>query len=180
MSYFEKPWQPSQLIPPPTRARRHAFSVGIAAAAKRITVRFVHVPGCQRGKKNKHKKKEGKDEEGEEERKRPRHRRMRENKDIAQSGELLGSTLRSLKCLFDARERWQLFMCILCTCYFPHVCLCLCVCLVCRRGEERRGGGWRLESPEKQEVFSLAQPEDECVGVVKSPSTRLREQQQLV
>lgn len=134
----------------------------------------------ERKKKNKHKKKEGKDEEGEEERKRPRHRRMRENKDIAQSGELLGSTLRSLKCLFDARERWQLFMCILCTCYFPHVCLCLCVCLVCRRGEERRGGGWRLESPEKREVFSLAQPEDECVGVVKSPSTRLREQQQLV
>lgn len=37
--------------PPTTRARRHAFSVGIAAAAKRITVRFVHVPGCQRGKK---------------------------------------------------------------------------------------------------------------------------------
>ena len=169
---------------PPIRARRHAFLVGIAAVAKRISVRFVHVPGCQRGKKkNKHKKKEGKDEEREEEIKRPMHRRMRENKDIAQSGELLGSTSRSLKCLFDAGERWQLFVCILCTCYFPHVCLC--VCLVCRigeerRGEERRGGGWRLESTQQREVFSLAQPADECVGVVKSPSTRLREQQQLV
>lgn len=44
--------------PPTTRTRRHAFSVGIAAAAKRISVRFVHVPGCQRGKEKTKRKRE--------------------------------------------------------------------------------------------------------------------------